>query len=54
MQFPSSKRQMRILSSIIFPAASFLLVSIADNLHRRAVGSEFVGHQYMRATVALH
>ena len=52
--FSSSKWQVRILRPIVQPAARFLLVCIADVLHRRAVGSEFVGHQHMRATVALH
>jgi len=52
--FSSSKRQMGILGPIVHPAASFLLVGIADNLHGRAVGSELVGHQDMRAAVAFH
>ena len=54
LQFSSSEWQVRIFRPIVHPAASFLLVSIADILHRRAVGSEFVGHQDMRATVAPH
>ena len=52
--FSSSEWQVRILGPIVHPAARFLLVSIADILHCRAVGSEFVGHQVMRASVALH
>ena len=50
--FSSSKWQVRILRPIVQPAARFLLVGIADILHCRAVGSKFVGYQYMRA--ALH
>jgi len=52
--FSSSKRQVRILRPIVHPAASFLLVSIAYTLQCRSIGSQFVGHQYMRATVPLH
>ena len=43
--FSSSKRQVRILRPIVQPAARFLLVGVADVLHRRAIGSKFVGHQ---------
>ena len=52
--FSSSKRQVRVLRPIVHPAASFLLVGIANILHRRAVGSEFIGYQYISAAVALH
>ena len=45
---PFSWFAVRILRPIIHPAARFLLVGVANDLHRRAVGSEFVGHQYMR------
>ena len=33
----SSKREVRILCPVIFPAAHRLFISIADNLHCRAV-----------------
>ncbi len=45
---------MRILSSVVFPAARFLPLLVADVLHCRAVGPEFVSHQDMRMTVTLH
>jgi hypothetical protein len=38
----------RILRPIIFPAARFLPVGVANDFHRSAVGSKFVGHQCMR------
>ena len=43
--FSSSEWQMRILRPIVQPATSFLPVCIADVLHCRTVGPEFVGHQ---------
>ena len=52
--FPSSKRKVGILSPIVQPAASFLLVGIASFLHRRTVGSKLVVHQNMRAAAPLH
>ena len=52
--FSSSKRQVRILRPIVQPVARFLLVGIADILHCGAVGSKFVGYQYMRVAMALH
>ena len=52
--FSSSEWEVRILRPIVHPAASFVAVGIADILHCRAVGSEFVGDQDMRASVALH
>jgi hypothetical protein len=48
----SSKRNVGILSPIVQPAASFLLVGIADFLHRRTVRSQLVRHQYMWAAVS--
>ncbi|MFT5273178.1 MAG: hypothetical protein ACI85V_003207 [bacterium] len=51
---PSSKRKVGILNPIVLPAASFLLVGIADFLHRRTVGSQLFGHQHMRVAVPLH
>jgi hypothetical protein len=51
---PSSKRKVGILSPIVQPAASFLLVGIASFLHRRTEGSQLVGHQNMRAAAPLH
>jgi len=38
--FPSSKRQMRILGSVVEPAAGFLPVKIADDLHSSAVRTQ--------------
>ena len=38
-------RRGRVLGPIVEPAARFLPVCVADDLHRRAVGSQFVGHQ---------
>jgi hypothetical protein len=45
----SSKWLVRILGSIIKPAAGFLFVHIADHLHRRTVGTELVGDEDMCA-----
>jgi hypothetical protein len=44
----SSEWQVRILRPIVHPAAGFLLVGIANILHRRAAGSELVGDHDMR------
>ena len=52
--FSSSKRQVCILSSVVFPAAGFLPGRVADVLHCRAVGPEFVGNQEMRTAEAFH
>jgi hypothetical protein len=52
--FSSSKRQVRILNSVISPAARFLPFSVADVLHRRAIGPEFVGHDMLWPTKAFH
>jgi hypothetical protein len=43
----------RVLGPIIFPAARFLPVGVANDFHRSAVGSKFVGHQCMRGVVTL-
>jgi hypothetical protein len=51
---PSSKRKVGILSPIVQPAASFLLVGIASFLHRLTLGLQLVGHQNMRAAAPLH
>jgi hypothetical protein len=50
----SSKRNVGFLGPIVQPAASFLLVGIADFLHRLTVRSQLVRHQYMWAAVPLH
>jgi hypothetical protein len=43
-----------ILGSIVEPAPSFLSISVADLLHRRAVGTELVGDENICATMAFH
>jgi hypothetical protein len=49
----SLKRTLGILSPIVQPAASFLLLGTVDFLHRRTLESLLVGHQYISAAVAL-
>jgi len=46
--FSSSKRLVRILASIVPPTVSFLLLCVANNLYRSAVGSKFVRPDDMR------
>ena len=41
--FPPSKWLVSILGSIVDPAAGFLFFGAANDRHRRAVGSQFVG-----------
>ncbi len=52
--FSSSKRQVRILRSIVEPATSFLLFSIADDLHGSAVRPQQIRHDDMWSPKALH
>jgi hypothetical protein len=40
--FSSSKRQVRILRAIVHPAARFLPLCVANNLHRGTIRSERV------------
>ena len=50
---PPSERLMGVLGAIVQPAAGFLLVRVADDLHGSAVRSQFVGHDDMRPTKAM-
>ncbi len=50
----SSKRLVRILSAVVQPAAGFLLLRIADNLHRNTAAPKFVCDNYMRWPKAFH
>jgi len=43
-----------ILGAIVFPAASFLSASVADDLHRGTVGPQEIGHDDMWWPKALH
>jgi hypothetical protein len=43
-----------IIGSIVEPAAGFLSISVADHLHRRAVGTEVVGDEDICAIMAFH
>ena len=52
--FSSPKRLMRILASVVQPAAGFLLVRIADDLHRSAIGTQLIRYHNMRPAVAFH
>lgn len=52
--FSSSKRQVRILSTIVQPAARFLFRYVSNVLHSSAVRSEFVGHDDFRSAISLH
>ena len=52
--FASSKRLMRILRTIVGPTTGFAIVRLSQVLQRRAVGSQFVCDEDMRATVAFH
>jgi hypothetical protein len=49
-----SKWLVRILRPVIKLAPGFLPISVADLLHRRAVGTEVIGDEDMRATMASH
>ena len=52
--FSSSKRLVRILSSIVQPGTHLLPLRIAEDLHRGAVGSQLVCFNHMRLAIALH
>ena len=52
--FSSSKRLVRILASVVLPAPGFLLVRIADDLHRGAIGAQLIRYHNMRLTIAFH
>ena len=41
-------------SSVVYPAAGFLPISIADDLHRSTIRSQFVGHDDLWIAVSLH
>jgi hypothetical protein len=43
-----------ILHPVIKPAPGFLPISVAEHLHRRAVGTEVVGNEDMRGSMAFH
>ena len=45
---------MRVLSSVVYPAAYFLPVSISYDHHRCAVGTQFVRYCNFRLAIALH
>jgi hypothetical protein len=49
---PSSKRQVRILRTIVPPTTGFLPVADAKFLERSAIGAEAIRHQLLGATVA--
>ncbi len=52
--FSSSKRLVRILAVVVLPAPGFLLVRIANDLHRSAVGTQLVGLDNMWRPEPLH
>ena len=52
--FPPSNWQVRILSPVIQPAANFLSVSVANDLHRSPVRAKFVGYDNLRRAKAFH
>ena len=52
--FSSSRWLMCILGPIVEPAASFLFVSAADDLHRRTVRSQLVDHEDLRFAMPFH
>ncbi len=41
-QFSSPKRLVRVLTSVVQPAPGFLLVRIADDLHRSAIRTQLI------------
>ena len=51
---PSSKWQVRIFRAVVLPAAGFLFTSVANFLHRGAVGSQFIRHDDIRISKAFH
>ncbi len=50
--FPSPKRLVRILTSVVHPAPGFLLVRITDDLHRSAIRTQFIRYHNMRQCAA--
>ena len=52
--FSSSKRQIRILGSVVKPSPGFLSVRVSNGLHRRAIRPKFVRHYSKRWAMALH
>ena len=50
----TARQWVRILSSIVEPATSFLLVSVFHNLHRDTARAKLISSQRLRLTVALH
>jgi len=52
--FSSSYREMRILCPIVEPAACFLEIGVANDLHGSAIGPQLIGHDNLRLAIALH
>jgi hypothetical protein len=52
--FTSSKWLVRILGTVIEPAARFLPFLVTDDFHRGAIGTQLIRHDGMRVPIALH
>ena len=52
--FPPSKWQMRILRTIVQPAARFLPASCTDLLQRRSIRTQTVGDYHFRPAMLAH